>query len=510
MGFIKQSSISSAVNKGVMELVDQLRSGAVSAVELVEAYAHMIEHDQCNAVVVKTLEQARAQAREADERLRSGQARKLEGVPFISKQVFCAAGALSDASSRILSNFISPYDATVIAHLRAEGAIMLGSSNMDEFAMGSTTKNSYHGPTLNPWISDAVGAHNLIPGGSSGGSAAAVASGLAPFALGSDTGGSVRQPASLCGVVGFKPTYGLCSRYGMIAFASSLDQAGVLTRNVQDAAYVMSIMAGHDEKDATSAKMEIPPYHELLNSDVRGLKIGIPLEYRSAVDPETDRAWTMTMDILKARGAEIVDISLPNVMQSIPVYYVLVCAEASSNLARYDGIRYGAMVKRENGMTLEDYYRAVRSDNFGDEVKRRIVLGTYCLQQVHNGISLYEHARAVRALINREFLAAFAKVDAILCPTTVGSAYPADRPMDPIAVYYSDIFAAPVNLCGCPGISVPVSLNSEGLPLGMQVMGKRFDEQTMLNIAKAIEEAVDFRLPEVGVQPHQPTFSNNK
>jgi aspartyl-tRNA(Asn)/glutamyl-tRNA(Gln) amidotransferase subunit A len=392
------------------------------------------------------------------------------------------------AASHILDGFTPTYESTVTANLKAAGAIMLGKTNLDEFAMGSSTVTSFYGPVKNPWR----GKHgkDLVPGGSSGGSAAAVAAGACLAATGTDTGGSIRQPASFCGIVGVKPTYGRCSRWGIVAFASSLDQAGAFARTVTDAAIMLRAMAGHDPKDSTSAPIPVPDFAAAVTGDVRGLKIGIPKEYRIDGMPKAiETLWQRGIDWLQDAGAEIVDISLPHTKYALPVYYIIAPAEASSNLARYDGVRYGLRVP---GESLDDMYRNTRGEGFGEEVRRRILIGTYALSAGYYD-AYYLKAQQVRTLIANDFKKAFGTVDAILTPTAPSAAFAiGEKSDDPIAMYLNDVFTVPTSLAGLPGISVPAGLDSDNLPLGLQVVGKAFDEETVLRVAGALENRAGF------------------
>jgi len=446
---------------------------------------------QCglNAFITETPDKARAMAAASDERRREGKVGLLEGIPLGIKDLFCTEGVLTTAGSHILDGFKPPYESTVTARLWQAGAVMLGKLNMDEFAMGSSNTTSYHGSVKNPWKRRGEN-RDLVPGGSSGGSVAAVAARVAMAATGTDTGGSIRQPAAFCGLVGLKPTYGRCSRWGIVAFASSLDQAGPVARTVEDAALMLQVMAGHDPKDSTAVDLPVPDYRATLEGGVKGLRIGIPKEYRAdGMDGAIDKLWAAGAGWLKAAGAEIVDISLPHTKYALPTYYIIAPAEASSNLARYDGVRFGLRVP---GTTLDEMYENTRAEGFGAEVKRRVLIGTYVLSAGYYD-AYYLKAQRLRSLILRDFTRAFEKVDAILTPSTPTAAFAiGERTEDPIAMYLNDIFTVPVNLAGLPGISVPAGLSADGLPLGLQLIGRAFDEATLLRIARSLEQAANF------------------
>jgi aspartyl-tRNA(Asn)/glutamyl-tRNA(Gln) amidotransferase subunit A len=402
------------------------------------------------------------------------------------KDLFCTKDVLTTAGSRILGNFKPTYESTVTTKCWQAGGVMMGKTNMDEFAMGSATTSSCHGPTINPW------GKNLVPGGSSGGSSAAVAAGLAPFALGTDTGGSIRQPASFCGIVGIKPTYGRCSRWGVVAFASSLDQAGVFTRTVRDAAIALTAICGHDPKDSTSSPLAVPDFEKAIAAGVKGKKVGIPKEYRvEGTHAEILALWDKGAQLLKEAGAEIVEVSLPHTKYALPTYYIIAPAEASSNLARYDGVRYGLRVA-EKGDSLDAMYMKTRAAGFGDEVKRRILIGTYVLSAGYYD-AYYKKAQRVRYLIAQDFKKAFEKVDVLLTPTAPSAAFAiGENESDPVTMYLNDVFTVPASLAGLPGISIPGGLNKDGLPLGLQLIGKAFDEEGVLSAAQALEERLDF------------------
>jgi aspartyl-tRNA(Asn)/glutamyl-tRNA(Gln) amidotransferase subunit A len=458
---------------------------------LVKAHIDAVDKESLNSFVVKTPEIALEQAKASDARRQKGDAGLLDGIPVGVKDLFCTKGVSSTSCSHILDGFEPTYESTVTSNLFNSGAVMLGKTNMDEFAMGSANTHSNYGPVENPWKrqgDDSV----LVPGGSSGGSAAATAAGLCMGALGSDTGGSIRQPAAFCGVVGIKPTYGRCSRYGMIAFASSLDQAGVFTRSVEDAALMLEAISGHDVKDSTSVERSVPNFAKAITGDIKGMRIGIPKEYVHEDTPEAiSQLWEQGKAWLKEAGAEIVEISLPYTEYALPTYYIIAPAEASSNLARYDGVRYGLRVAPENS-SLDDMYELTRSEGFGDEVKRRIMIGTYVLSSGYYD-AYYRKAQKVRALIARDFEQAFESVDAILTPTTPSPAFGVGENLDPVTMYLNDVFTVPASLAGLPGISVPAGLSADGLPLGLQLIGRAFEESTICNVARVIEQAAAFK-----------------
>jgi len=430
-------------------------------------------------------------AKESDKRLNSGTARSLEGLPLGIKDLFCTKGTRTTAGSKILENFVPPYESTVTQNLFDAGAVMLGKTNMDEFAMGSANLTSAYGPVLSPWRRTSDPSNPLVPGGSSGGSAAAVAGHLALAATASDTGGSIRQPAAFTGLVGIKPTYGLCSRWGMIAFASSLDQAGPLTHTVSDAALMLETMVSYDAKDATSLNVEKPSYLASLNEDVRGLKVGIAKEYLEGLSEDGLKLLQQGIEWLKAAGAVIVDVSLPTTAYALPTYYIIAPAEASSNLSRYDGLRFG---RRVAGNSLDEMYENTRREGFGHEVKRRIMIGTYVLSAGYYD-AYYIKAQKVRKLIANDFDQAFSKVDVLLTPTTPTGAFALNEtPSDPVTMYLNDIYTVTANLAGMPAISIPAGLSEQGLPLGLQLIGPKFSEQRLLNTAKVIEAAAGFSM----------------
>ncbi len=476
----------------ISEARDKLRSKEIKATELTEACLSAIEagNDALNAFVLVTAEKAMDAARESDKRLLAGKdVRALEGIPLGIKDLYCTKGVRTTACSHILDGFEPPYKSTVTQNLWDAGAVMLGKLNMDEFAMGSSTETSHFGPCISPWRAKGS-TEKLVPGGSSGGSASAVAAGLCLGATASDTGGSIRQPAAFTGTVGIKPTYGRCSRWGMVAFASSLDQAGPIARSIRDAALLLQAMASHDLKDSTSVDKPLPDLEKALGQPVKGLKIGIPKEYRvEGMSAEIEALWQKGIAIFKDAGASIVDISLPHTKAALPAYYIVAPAEASSNLARYDGVRYGLRV---DGRDIIDMYEETRSEGFGAEVKRRILIGTYVLSAGYYD-AYYLKAQKVRSLIKRDFDAAFEEVDAILTPTTPTPAFALGSQgagADPIEMYLNDIFTVTVNMAALPGLSVPAGFSSEGLPLGLQIIGKPFDEATVLRAGKVIEDAV--------------------
>ena len=468
-----------------------LENNKISSKEVTTEYLKNIENGkELNCYNTISQEKALIDAEKSDERRKSQNLRsKYDGIPIGIKDLFCTKGVTTTASSKILSNFVPNYESTVTQNCDDAGLISLGKLNCDEFAMGSTNKTSFFGSVKNPWKS--VNSDNeLVPGGSSGGSAAAVSGDLCVASLGTDTGGSIRQPASFTGTVGLKPSYGRVSRWGIVAFASSLDQAGPITKTVEDAAILLDIISGHDEKDSTSSVNPKENYYENLNSDIKGMKIGIPKEFRSDKLPaSTQKSWDECANLLKTNGAEIVDISLPHTMSALPAYYIIAPAEASSNLARYDGVRYGLRVK---GNDLIDMYEKTRSEGFGDEVKRRILIGTYVLSSGYYD-AYYIKAQKIRSLIKSDYVEAFKKVDAILTPSTPSTAFEiANEPSDPVQNYLNDIFTVPVNLAGLPGISIPFANDENNLPIGLQLITNSFEEQKLLNVARNIEETINY------------------
>ena len=475
----------------IAEAREKLRAKEFSALELTDAYLAAIDafNPTFNAYVAVTHDRARAMAKASDERLGRGEGGALEGIPLGIKDLFATEGVHTQAASHILDGFRPRYESTVTANLWADGAVMLGKLNMDEFAMGSSNETSYYGPVKNPWR--AKGSNlDLVPGGSSGGSAAAVAARLCAGATATDTGGSIRQPAAFTGTVGIKPTYGRCSRWGIVAFASSLDQAGPIARDVRDAAILLKSMASVDPKDTTSVDRPVPDYEAALGRSLRGVKIGIPKEYRvEGMPDEIEALWSQGIAWLREAGAEIVDISLPHTKYALPTYYIVAPAEASSNLARYDGVRYGLRVP---GRDVIEMYEKTRAEGFGQEVKRRIMIGTYVLSAGYYD-AYYVRAQKVRTLIKKDFEDAFhAGVDAILTPATPSAAFGiADQELasDPVKMYLNDIFTVTVNMAGLPGIAVPAGLDGKGLPLGLQLIGRPFDEETLFAAAHAVEQA---------------------
>jgi aspartyl-tRNA(Asn)/glutamyl-tRNA(Gln) amidotransferase subunit A len=478
---------------GVGAIRNGVRDGAFSAREVAEAFNLAVEKGRAlNAFTVETPERAVAAADEADRARAAGDLKPLSGVPLGIKDLFATEGVATTAGSRILEGFTPPYESTVSGNLLRAGAGMLGKLNMDEFAMGSSNETSAWGPVLSPWRRSDGGNAPLTPGGSSGGSAAAVAARLAPGATGTDTGGSIRQPAAFVGIAGIKPTYGRCSRWGMVAFASSLDQAGPMARTVRDCAILLEAMAGFDPKDSTSLDLPVPNWEANLSSDISGRRIGIPREYRiDGVPAEIDEVWEKGIALMRDAGAEIVEVSLPHTKYALPTYYIIAPAEASSNLARYDGVRYGVRVQPEQG-GLTDMYEATRAAGFGAEVKRRIMIGTYVLSAGFYD-AYFNQAQKVRALIARDFERVWERCDLILTPTAPSAAFPlGEKSNDPIAMYLNDVFAVPASLAGLPAMSVPAGLNAEGLPLGLQLVGKALDEQSVLNAGLALEERAGF------------------
>ncbi len=471
---------------------DALRARKISSRELTRAYLDAIEklNPRLNAYITVTPERALAQADAADAALAGGQGKALTGIPLAIKDLFCTEGVRTTAGSRILDNFVPPYESTVSANLLRDGAVFLGKANLDEFAMGSSNMTSAFGAVENPWKRRADATAVLVPGGSSGGSAAAVAARLALGATATDTGGSIRQPASFCGIAGIKPTYGRCSRWGVVAFASSLDQAGPVARNVEDCAILLGSMAGFDPKDSTSADRAVPDFAAACARGVKGLRIGVPAEYTmDGMSSEILELWRRGLGWLRDAGAEIVDVSLPHTRYGLATYYIVAPAEASSNLARYDGVRFG---HRENGEDLRDLYERTRAAGFGAEVKRRIMIGTYVLSAGYYD-AYYLRAQKIRALILRDFTNVFGRVDALLTPTTPSAAFAQGENMeDPITMYLNDIFTVPASMAGIPGMSVPAGLDAQGLPLGLQVLGKPFDEETVFSVAATIERAAGF------------------
>ncbi len=473
----------------VAELSKSLKNKEFSSVELTQHYLDRINRSDLNAFITVTDELALSQARAADAKLANGSGSVLTGIPFAHKDIFCTKGVKTSAGSKILDPFISPYDATLSHKLNIENMVMLGKTNMDEFAMGSSNENSFYGPVKNPWNK------KMVPGGSSGGSAAAVAGRLSPFATGTDTGGSIRQPSSLCGITGIKPTYGRVSRYGMIAYASSLDQAGPMTQTVEDAALVLNAIAGFDEKDSTSALRDVPDYTKRLRDSIKGLKIGIPKEFfLDGLDSSVEKVITESMKEFEAMGAELQQISLPNSAYAIPTYYIVAPCECSSNLSRLDGVRYGYRCK--DPKDLNDLYLRSRSEGFGDEVKRRIMIGTYALSTGYYD-AYYLKAQKVRQLISEDFKKAFQNVDIIMGPVSPTTAFELGSIKDPVSMYLADIYTLSANLAGLPGMSIPAGF-SNNLPVGLQMIGNYWSEEVLLNAAHQFQTQTDWHsvLPE--------------
>ncbi|MHB9878618.1 Asp-tRNA(Asn)/Glu-tRNA(Gln) amidotransferase subunit GatA [Pacificimonas sp. ICDLI1SI03] len=483
--------MSDLTNLTIAAMRDGLNRKDFSAKELAETHIRAVEGARTlNAFTVETPERALAAADTADKDFAAGTAKPLSGIPLGIKDLFCTEGVETSASSNILKGFVPQYESTISARLFADGAGMLGKLNLDEFAMGSSTETSACGDTINPWR--AADGRNLVPGGSSGGSSTAVAARLVAGATGTDTGGSIRQPAAFTGITGFKPTYGRCSRWGTVAFASSLDQAGPMARDVRDCAILLQSMAGFDAKDSTSLELPVPDFEAALTGDLLGKRVGIPREYAIENTPADITAlWEAGRAMLRDAGAEIVDISLPHTKYALPTYYIIAPAEASSNLARYDGVRYGQRETPDGG-NLIDMYEATRSAGFGDEVKRRIMIGTYVLSAGYYD-AYYLQAQKVRTLIKRDFEQAFQECDVILTPTAPSAAFPlAEKMDDPVSMYLNDVFCVPASLAGLPAMSVPVGLNADGLPLGLQLIGDALDEEGLFNAGYALERAAGF------------------
>ncbi len=473
-------------NKPLSKIADDLVTKRVSSVELTQYYLDRVaQHQHLNAFITVDPEFSLAQAREADRRIQQGDVATLTGVPIAHKDIFCTKGMLTTCGSRILSNFVSPYDATVIDRLNQNGAVILGKTNMDEFAMGSSNETSYYGAVKNPWD------HATVPGGSSGGSAAAVAARIAPAATGTDTGGSIRQPAAFCGITGFKPSYGQVSRYGMIAFASSLDQGGPITRSAADAALLLNVIAGFDARDSTSVQQPTPDFAAGLDGDIQGLRIGLPAQFfGEGLDNSVERVVRAALGEYEKLGATLIDIDLPNSALCVPCYYVLAPSEASSNLARYDGVRYGH--RASDYGDLIDMYMKTRAEGFGGEVRRRIMIGTYALSAGYYD-AYYLKAQQLRRLIAQDFEQAFEKCDVIMGPTTPTTAFAIGaKSDDPIAMYLNDIYTISVNLAGLPGISIPAGWDDAGKPVGLQIIGQYFDDAHVLNVAHRLQTATDW------------------
>lgn len=478
--------------KTLAELSAMLESGEVSSVELTQSFIDRIKQldPQLNSFITVTEMQALAQAKAADQQRAAGKAGPLTGVPVAHKDIFCTLDVKTSCGSKMLDNFVAPYNATVVEKMAEAGVVMLGKTNMDEFAMGSSNETSYYGPVKNPWNTQAV------PGGSSGGSAAAVAARLTPAATGTDTGGSIRQPASLCGITGLKPSYGRVSRYGMIAFASSLDQAGPMAQTAEDCALLLNAMSGFDPRDSTSLEKAVPNYTQALNDSLKGLKIGLPKEYfGEGLDPDVSIVINQAIEQYKSMGAELVEISLPNTHLAVPVYYVVAPAECSSNLSRFDGVRFGYRCK--DPKDLEDLYKRSRGEGFGDEVKRRILVGAYALSAGYYD-AYYLKAQQLRRLISEDFTRAFEQVDVIMGPSSQEVAFNiGEKSDDPVSMYLSDIYTIAVNLAGLPGMSIPAGF-SKNMPVGLQVIGNYFDESRLLNVAHQYQQQTDWhkQIPE--------------
>ena len=476
--------MSNIIDLKLFELVEKIKKKEISSTEVTKAFIDRSQKSKkLNSYITENFENALQKAKQFDEKPDFN--KKLPGIPLAVKDLFCTKNIRTTAGSKILENFIPTYESTVTQNILNEGGIIIGKLNCDEFAMGSSNETSYFGNVQNP-ISE-----NLVPGGSSGGSSSALAAKLTPATIGTDTGGSIRQPASFTGTVGLKPTYGSCSRYGIVAFASSLDQAGPMTQNVKDCALMLEVISSYDNKDSTSVDFKRGQYLKDLNENIKGKKIGIPKQYRvDGMPKEIDELWKKGMKIIEDNGGEIIEINLPNTNYALPTYYIVAPAEASSNLARYDGVKYGFRSKGEN---LIDMYEKTRSEGFGDEVKRRIMIGTYVLSSGYYD-AYYLKAQKVRRLIKNDFDEAYKKVDAILTPSTPSSAFKiGEKTNDPVSMYLNDIFTVPINLAGLPAISIPAGHDKSGYPLGLQVIGKAFDEQNILNIAYSIEKNINFK-----------------
>lgn len=484
----------------ITEALKGLDSKKFSSLELTKAHIDAVEKARClNAFITETPELALKQAKDSDVRRASGKASAMDGIPVAVKDLYCTKGVRTTAGSHILGDFTPTYESTVSQKLLDAGCVTLGKVNLDEFAMGSAGITSYFGNTISPWsgAEPDKAARKLVPGGSSSGSSAAVSARIVMAATGTDTGGSIRQPAAVTGIVGIKPTYGRCSRFGIVAFASSLDQAGPMTRTVDDAALMLRTMAGFDAKDSTSVDQPVPDFTKAVGASIKGMKIGLPREYRiDGINAEVDALWQKGTAMLRDAGAEVIDVTLPHTKYALPVYYIIAPAEASSNLSRYDGVRFGLRVPGEN---LNAMYENTRGEGFGKEVRRRILIGTYVLSAGYYD-AYYLRAQKVRRLIRNDFDAAFKQCDAILTPTAPGTAFAiGEKQDDPIAMYLEDVFTVPVNLAGLPGISVPVGLGANGLPLGLQLIGRAFDESTLFSVASSLEKAANFN--------HKPPFT---
>ena len=483
----------------VHELIEKLEKNEITSQDIINSYSNRIKEKEkdVQAFITPLTDEAAKKAEEIDKKIEAGEEAELAGIPIGIKDNMCTKGVKTTCGSKMLENFVSPYNATVMEKINSEDMIMLGKLNMDEFAMGSSTEYSHFHPTKNPWNL------NKVPGGSSGGSAAAVAANLVPWALGSDTGGSIRQPASLCGIVGLKPTYGLVSRYGLVAFASSLDQIGPMTKDVKDAAILLNVISGHDEKDTTSAEIEKKDYTKCLKNDVKGLKIGVPKEYfGEGINPEVKAKVEEAIEKYKELGAEIEEFSLDIADYSLATYYIIAPAEASSNLGRFDGIRYG--YRTPNYTNLKELFKNSRSEGFGSEVKRRIILGTYVLSSGYYD-AYYKKAQKVRTVIKQEFEKLFKEYDLLLTPTSPTVAYKiGTKSNNPLEMYLADICTVSVNIAGLPGISIPCGIDKEGMPIGMQLIGNRFEEEKILNAAYTLEQEIKFR------EKHKPTLQEGE
>lgn len=474
----------------ISDALKSLKKKEFTATELVDAHVTASEAARdLNCYITETFDQAKVAAKESDKRYAAGTPLALDGIPIAMKDLFCTEGVQTTAASKILKGFIPPYESTVSGKMKADGTISMGKANLDEFAMGSSNTTSAFGNVINPWKSKAHD-KDLVPGGSSGGSAAAVAARIAMGATGTDTGGSIRQPAAFCGITGIKPTYGRCSRFGVVAFASSLDQPGPFARSVEDCALLLKSMAGYDAKDSTSVNRPVPDYAAALGGSLKGLRVGVPKEYRvEGTNPEIVKLWEQGVAMMKDAGAEIVDVSLPHTKYALQTYYVIAPAECSSNLARYDGVRFGLRVEGDN---LTDTYEKTRAEGFGKEVKRRILVGTYVLSAGYYD-AYYNKARKVRKLIWQDFIDAYQKCDVLLTPTAPSAAFAiGDNTQDPVTMYLNDLFTIPASMAGMPGMSLPVGLSADGLPIGLQMLGKPFDEETLFKAAHALEKAADF------------------
>ena len=477
-------------NLGVVETLDGLNKKEFSTLELINEYLQLIDSDkELNAFIHFNEEKSLSLAKLSDERRSKNEALPLDGLPIAVKDIFCVNGERTSACSKILENFIPNYESTVTSKLWQAGGIYIGKTSMDEFAMGSSNETSYFGNVVNPWSKNG---EKLVPGGSSGGSASAVAAKLAPIALGTDTGGSIRQPASFCGTVGIKPTYGRCSRWGIIAFASSLDQAGPLTRSVRDSAIILEHMSGFDGLDSTSVNIDVPKFISSCSKSIKGMKIGIPKEYKiNELSSEVENIWNEGIKWIQDAGADIIDVELPHTKYALPTYYIVAPAEASANLARYDGVKYG--YRKEDIKDLEEMYSMTRAEGFGDEVKRRILIGTYVLSAGYYD-AYYLRAQKVRTKIVEDFNRAFNNCDAILTPTAPTGAFKiGEKNVDPVTMYMNDVFTVPASLAGLPAMSIPSGLDSNGCPLGLQLIGKGFDEETLFSVGTVIEDSANFK-----------------